>query len=298
MLGLLCFAKNRRFAGQTANRCKSNSYKGNELMFRTMFYRGWAAAAVFAAAALLTSAADAGWWHGSGGGSSGGSSGGWGGSSGGGGYWGASGGWGSSGGGGHRWFHHHRRHRWHGSSGGWGGSSGGWGGSSGGYGHASSGGGSSGGSSGGGYYYAPMEYAPMKGSIPGDAPAAPMGDVPPEAPPAGEETSIDKADGLLAIEVPADAKIFVNGQATRSTGEHREFVSRDLELGYNYAYEVRAEVIRDGQTIEQTKKIDLRAGKRAEVAFNFAPAEKVETKLTVRVPADAKVYLSGNETSA
>ena len=138
----------------------------------------------------------------------------------------------------------------------------------------------------------------MKGSIPGDAPAAPMGDVPPEAPPAGEETSIRKADGLLAVEVPADAKIFVNGQATRSTGEHREFVSRDLELGYNYAYEVRAEVIRDGQTIEQTKKIDLRAGKRAEVAFNFAPAEKVETKLTVRVPADAKVYLSGNETSA
>ena len=123
-----------------------------------------------------------------------------------------------------------------------------------------------------------------------------MGDVP--APPAGEtETSIRRADGLLAISVPEDAKIFVNGQSTRSIGESREFVSRDLELGASYTYEVRAEAIRDGRTVTETKTVNLRGGQTARLAFDLA-TEKVETKLTVRVPADAKVYLAGNKTAA
>jgi uncharacterized protein (TIGR03000 family) len=40
------------------------------------------------------------------------------------------------------------------------------------------------------------------------------------------------------------------------------------------------------------------AGEVAKVAFNLAPATKVETSLTVRVPANAKVYLAGNPTKA
>jgi uncharacterized protein (TIGR03000 family) len=126
-----------------------------------------------------------------------------------------------------------------------------------------------------------------------------MGEAPPAAPQAGEkETSWRRVDGLLAVEVPEGAKIFVNGQPTRSTGERREFVSRNLELGYTYTYEVRAEAIRDGQTVVETKKVDLKAGETARLAFDLAQAKKVETKLTVRVPSDAKVYLAGNETSA
>jgi uncharacterized protein (TIGR03000 family) len=138
--------------------------------------------------------------------------------------------------------------------------------------------------------------APMK-TVPMDAPSAPMSD-PPAAPPAETETSTGRADGLLAVNVPEDAKIYVNGQPTRSTGGRREFVSRGLELGSSYTYEVRAEMIRDGQTVTETKTVDLRGGETARLAFALAPTEKVETKLTVRVPADAKVYLAGNETSA
>ena len=116
--------------------------------------------------------------------------------------------------------------------------------------------------------------------------------------PAGQNTSIRRADGLLAVSVPDDAKIFVNGVNTTSTGEDRTYVSRDLNGGYNYTYEVRAEVVRDGKTVEQVKSVNLRAGETARVAFDFAAPAETETALTLHVPADAKVYLAGNATSA
>jgi uncharacterized protein (TIGR03000 family) len=120
----------------------------------------------------------------------------------------------------------------------------------------------------------------------------------PAAPVPGSTTSNMRADGLLAVSVPDDAKIYVNGQATSSTGDTRQYVSRDLAAGYNYTYEVRAEVVRDGRTIEQVKKIDVRAGETAKVAFDFAGDSSVETSLTLHVPSDAKVYLAGNSTKA
>ncbi len=111
-------------------------------------------------------------------------------------------------------------------------------------------------------------------------------------------TSLRSGEGLLTVSVPTDAKIFVNGTATTSTGEVRQYVSRDLAGGMSYAYEVRAEIVRDGQTLEQTKTIDLRAGATNSLAFDFEAAKSVETSLTVRVPAEAKVYLAGNATTA
>lgn len=287
-------------------------------MIRKFSYKLAAGVLSLAVVVAAASEANAGWrWHGSSGGSSGGygSSGGWGGGSSGGGYgssggWGggssggwsggsSGGGWGSSGGGWGGWHKHgHFHKRW----GGWGGSSGGGWGSSGGYGGGSSGGGwgSSGGSSGGSYYYAPAVEFEGK-AIPVDPSTAPAAPVDPNAPPAvpgTQETSIRRADGMLAVNVPQDAKIYVNGSATSSTGTDRQYVSRDLDRGFNYTYEVKAEVVRDGKTIEQVKTVNLRAGQTAELAFDFPAAASVETALTVHVPADAKVFLAGNPTSA
>jgi len=290
-------------------------------MVRTMFTKLTAGAVMSLAVFAWTSQADA-FGHHRGYGSSGG---GWGGSSGGG-YGGSSGGYGGYGGG----WGHHGGWRWGGSSGGgygggwggssggyggssggyggssggYGGSSGGWGGSSGGYGGSSGGyyGGSSGGSAGGTYYYAPGVPTMVDPSMapppvmPGTTiPAAPA---PGSAPLPGSNTSTTRADGLLAVNVPEDARIYVNGQATSSTGENRQYVSRDLQGGYNYTYEVRAEVVRDGRTVEQVKKVDLRAGETARVAFDLPAGNSAETSLTLHVPADAKVFLAGNPTKA
>lgn len=109
---------------------------------------------------------------------------------------------------------------------------------------------------------------------------------------------------LLSVNVPAEAKIFINGAATTTTGSERQYISRGLSAGNRYDYEVRAEITRDGNTITETKNITLTPGQVANLAFNFdskeAPvtAGKATTKLTLHVPADAKVYLAGSETTS
>jgi uncharacterized protein (TIGR03000 family) len=111
-------------------------------------------------------------------------------------------------------------------------------------------------------------------------------------------------NGLLLVKVPADAKIYVNGKATKSTGDERQFISRGLTRGASYNFEVKAEMTRGGEPITITKSAQLTAGGSAELSFDeladepdqIAETEPVVTKLTVRVPADAKVYLAGTET--
>jgi len=247
-------------------------------------------------------------WGSSGGswGSSGGSSGGSWGSSGGY-YYGSSGGsWGSSGGSSGGWGHH----SWGSSGGSWG-SSGGYsywgssGGSSGGYYW-----GSSGGSSGGTVIYdggAPsMPAAPGGSTNPTPAPG-PSSDAPPTPMPTTMYRSMNGSQtAMLNVSVPSDAKVFVNGAATTSTGNDRQFVSRGLNAGNKYAYEVRAEYEQDGKTVTQTKSVTLGPGEFANLAFNangnesapVAAGKNVKTKVTLHVPADAKVYLSGRETTS
>ena len=115
----------------------------------------------------------------------------------------------------------------------------------------------------------------------------------------GPSASIQRGDARLTVNVPEDAKIFVNQNPTRTPGAIREYISRNLPIGDSFTYEVRAEVVRNGQVVTETKKIDLRANENVQVAFNFpAATEQVETSLTLQVPANAKVYLGGNETTA
>jgi uncharacterized protein (TIGR03000 family) len=244
---------------------------------------------------------------GSSGGSWGSSGGSWGSS---GGSWGSSGGysygsWGSSGGSSGGWGHHHRRHAYYGSSGGSWGSSGG---SSGGYSYY----GSSGGSSGGTVIYdgavSPSDSGPAgPPQTPPSAPTpGPGSDAPAPMPSAMYRSMNGAQTALLNVSVPAEAKIFVNGAATTSTGMQRQFVSRGLETGNRYEYEVRAEMVRDGNTVTETKKVALAPGQLANLAFNFdsnndvpvAVGAKTKTKVTLHVPADAKVYLAGNETTS
>ena len=76
---------------------------------------------------------------------------------------------------------------------------------------------------------------------------------------------------LLTVWVPYDAKVFVNGLATRSTGSRRQYVSFGLKPGFSYKYTIRAQVIRGGQLIEDVRTVALTAGQRTAVAFGFNP---------------------------
>ena len=276
-------------------------------------------------------------WGSSGGsyGSSGGSYGSWGSSGGSYGSWGSSGGsygsWGSSGGPIRRlvravrarrhYYHVHYHYSSGGSYGSWGssgGSYGSWGSSGGSYGSWGSSGGSHGsyGSHGGVHVYH-YEGAPQDGVEVQDLDQQPQaqpegnGDNPPQPPAETPEEDSPQAgyapDGrsvMLSVRLPADAKVFVNGKPTTSTGAFRTYISRNLEPGRKYAYEVRAEVVRDGKKLARTKLVRLPAGRGVNLSFDFGapqtarrsePSKKV-TKLILHVPAEAKVVLAGQET--
>lgn len=120
----------------------------------------------------------------------------------------------------------------------------------------------------------------------------------PEAPAATEQTSAN-SEATLTVNVPGDARVFVNGVQTKSVGSERSYVSRGLQSGFNYSYEVRAEVERNGKVVEETKTVNLMAGRTARVAFALeAGAVAPSTTLTLNVPADAKVFLAGSETTS
>jgi uncharacterized protein (TIGR03000 family) len=69
--------------------------------------------------------------------------------------------------------------------------------------------------------------------------------------------------------------VFINGHQTRSVGTHREYVSYGLETGLTYRYEVRAEVVRDGKTVVDTREVFLTAGARQDLAFEFGAKKAV-----------------------
>jgi uncharacterized protein (TIGR03000 family) len=140
------------------------------------------------------------------------------------------------------------------------------------------------------------------------APTAPGAPTPPPpaagGPPGTTYYQLQDA-GYLLVSVPADAQVYVNGRATTSTGADRQYVSRGLENGQRYSYEVRAEVVRDGKTVTETKVAQLTAGSQASLTFSLSSpastassAKPPRTALKVNVPSDAKVYLSGKETSS
>jgi uncharacterized protein (TIGR03000 family) len=84
--------------------------------------------------------------------------------------------------------------------------------------------------------------------------------------------------GLITIWVPAEAKVYINGLETKSTGTMRQYVSSGLIAGYVHTYEIRAVVVRNGRPVEELRHVELSIGQRTTVAFSFTPDSN--TRLT------------------
>lgn len=109
------------------------------------------------------------------------------------------------------------------------------------------------------------------------------------------------ATGELQVNVPADAVVYVNDHKTTSTGASRNYVSKGLKQGAAYKYRVRVEYQVAGKTVTETKTATVLGGGSASLEFGaeqpaVAAKPKAETKLTLSVPADAKVTLAGSAT--
>lgn len=103
----------------------------------------------------------------------------------------------------------------------------------------------------------------------------------------------------LNVMVPESAKVYVNDRLTTSTGEVRQFVSRGLESGKSYRFEIRAELNDNGKIVTDTQTVVVTSGSQENVRFALsAPkaATKVDTAVVLNVPENAEVTLAGNQT--
>ena len=80
-------------------------------------------------------------------------------------------------------------------------------------------------------------------------------------------TGGDKARGTVVVKLPTDAKLYAEGRPLPQTSGERTFVTPPLPGGRDYTYSFRAEYVRDGETISQSKRVAVRPGQSATVEF-------------------------------
>jgi uncharacterized protein (TIGR03000 family) len=78
----------------------------------------------------------------------------------------------------------------------------------------------------------------------------------------------------ITVRVPANAEVWFDETKTTSTGSDREYQTPALQLGHQYAYQVRARWMENGREVTQTQKVSVTAGSRPDVTFPLP----VETK--------------------
>ncbi|OUT70135.1 MAG: hypothetical protein CBB70_02555 [Planctomycetaceae bacterium TMED10] len=85
----------------------------------------------------------------------------------------------------------------------------------------------------------------------------------------------------LRIHVPNDAKVFLAGRATKSTGPVRVFQTSRLPAGESWeGYTIRAEVERDGAMVSQERTIELEGGEVANITIDFPQTQLASAKGT------------------
>ncbi len=73
----------------------------------------------------------------------------------------------------------------------------------------------------------------------------------------------------LNVNVPADAKVYLQDQLMTVGGTDRRFVTPQMEDGVQHVYTVKVEVVRNGQTVSKTAQATVAAGQEVGVAVAF-----------------------------
>jgi len=85
--------------------------------------------------------------------------------------------------------------------------------------------------------------------------------------PDDEKISSD-APARIVVQLPADAKLTIDGVATKSTSAVRTFESPALKAGRAYSYVLEAKFTKDGDEVVVSKKIQVTPGKTTNVDMN------------------------------
>jgi uncharacterized protein (TIGR03000 family) len=76
----------------------------------------------------------------------------------------------------------------------------------------------------------------------------------------------------IIVELPADARLLVDGQATVSTSSVRVLSSPSLQAGKDFQYTLKADVTRNGKTVSTTRTVKVRAGEETRVTLQLPEA--------------------------
>jgi uncharacterized protein (TIGR03000 family) len=119
----------------------------------------------------------------------------------------------------------------------------------------------------------PQVVAPP-GSPGGGLPVA-QAAVPPATSHAPQETLppplADDGAGRIRVRLPADAALWIDGEATAQKGAERTFETPELAPGKVYLYEVKARWSQGGRPAEQSFQVEVRAGRTTTVHFGGPP---------------------------
>jgi len=119
----------------------------------------------------------------------------------------------------------------------------------------------------GGIYVAPMDKTDKKSPEQG-----------PEPKKKKKEGDSDETRARLIVQLPADAKLFIDGNLMKSTSEKRTFITPVLRPEQTYFYDLRAEVVRDGRTVASTQRVILRPGQAIQASFPNLPSAVATTQ--------------------
>jgi len=93
-------------------------------------------------------------------------------------------------------------------------------------------------------------------------------------PPAGSQTRAE-APATFTVHLPANAKLFVDRQLTKSTSATRTFVTPPLPENQSFTYTLKAQLTGSGQPVTQT--ITVRGGQNTDVTLQF-PEQRLTRK--------------------
>ena len=104
----------------------------------------------------------------------------------------------------------------------------------------------------------------------------------------------EPAPATIEVTLPADARLTVDGEETRSASGHRRFITPPLQPGRSFRYTFTARFVRADQTITVERSVVVQAGRETFVSLDL-PAE---ASARADLPRGyASTYGAGSETS-
>jgi uncharacterized protein (TIGR03000 family) len=93
----------------------------------------------------------------------------------------------------------------------------------------------------------------------------------------GDKETMIPTRAKLVVELPANAKLFIDDMPVKTSAGVLTFHTPGLESGKAYFYMVRIERMRDGAPVSETRRIIVRAGQVARADFKDRESEAVRT---------------------